>query len=104
MMNLPTRLAIALFTTFAAMSAAGCADAPAEESADNRSADVNVVDDGSALDEPPVMTEEECKAQGTVVADIGDGKVHEAGYRCENGQEPIASVARGLEGAVCCPN
>lgn len=102
-MIFPIRLAFALVTTVATMSAAGCADAPSEENADDRSEDVNVEGD-QTLTKRPLITEEECKTQGTVVGDIGNGKVHKVGYRCANGKEPIASVKWGREGAVCCPN
>lgn len=98
-MNLPTHLA--LFTALATMSAFGCADSSPEESSDKRSEDANDEYVGAGR---PVITEEECKTQGTVVGDRGDGAVHKASYRCANGKEPIASVEWGREGAVCCQN
>lgn len=54
--------------------------------------------------ERPSYTAEQCEAEGgTVVGDIGDGAVHRPDYRCENGDEPVARVDSGIEGAVCCP-
>lgn len=55
------------------------------------------------------MTTNECaQAQGVVVGDIGDGRIHRQGYLCENGEVPLGTIvfinsdAIPVEGAVCC--
>lgn len=54
--------------------------------------------------ERPSLSAAECEARGgRVVGDIGDGRTHRPDYRCDDGQEPIADVPLGIEGAVCCP-
>ena len=56
-----------------------------------------------------VYTTQDCENDGgTVVADIGDGAIHQDDYRCENGSPPLRGVTTsegkplGDEGAVCC--
>jgi len=54
--------------------------------------------------ERPSISAQECEQDGgTVVGDIGDGRIHRPGYRCDDGQAPIADVPLGVEGSVCCP-
>ncbi|MBL4673912.1 MAG: hypothetical protein JKX81_16750 [Arenicella sp.] len=55
------------------------------------------------------MTAQECvKSGGLVVGDIGDGRVHSAGYLCDNGEVPLGTIVpiqgqpMATEGAVCC--
>ena len=56
------------------------------------------------------MTEAQCKAAGgEAVFDIGDGAIHQPGYRCaRSGQPPVGAIAAepgepiAVEGAVCC--
>ncbi|MFT6099921.1 MAG: hypothetical protein ACJAYF_002471 [Arenicella sp.] len=55
------------------------------------------------------MTAQEClKAGGLVVGDVGDGRVHRAGYLCDNGEVPLGTIVptqgqpTATEGAVCC--
>lgn len=55
------------------------------------------------------MTSEECsEANGVVVGDIGDGRIHRSDYLCENGDIPLGAIVPSegepisVEGAVCC--
>lgn len=51
-----------------------------------------------------VTTEAQCRAAGgAVIVDTGDGRVHNAAFRCPDGAKPIARIRFGLEGAACCP-
>lgn len=58
----------------------------------------------------PELTAEACEAQGgKVIGDIGDGAIHEPGYRCpDSGEAPIGTIVAdpngpiAIEGAVCC--
>ncbi len=53
--------------------------------------------------ERPLLTPEECAAQGgTLVGDIGDGATHRPDFLCPDGAPPIANVPLGIEGSVCC--
>ncbi len=55
-----------------------------------------------------VYTSQDCQDDGgTVVADIGDGAIHQDDYRCANGSPPLRSVTTSDgkpigEGVVCC--
>ena len=55
------------------------------------------------------MSVEECEAaEGRVVGDIGDGRVHRADYLCDNSEAPLGTISYkdgqpiATEGAVCC--
>lgn len=55
------------------------------------------------------MTAEECvAANGVVVGDIGDGRIHRSDYLCVNGDVPLGTIIQkagepmAVEGAVCC--
>jgi len=56
-----------------------------------------------------LITLEQCREQGgAVVGDIGDGRIHQADFRCSSGLKPIGSIdyPKGapipIEGSVCC--
>ena len=58
----------------------------------------------------PRLTTDRCAEQGgSIVADIGDGRVHQTDYLCESGERPFGPIEflEGepvpVEGAVCCP-
>lgn len=102
----PTLSLAALVLGALSLACGSSADAPEEEPA-------TAGDEGEPADAPlpgtetadrAAMSAEECEAQGgTVVGDIGDGAIHRPGYRCPNGEPPIADVPLGVEGSVCCP-
>jgi hypothetical protein len=66
--------------------------------------------DVEAGDDHPSMTAAQCEAQGgQIIGDIGDGAIHQPGYRCpESGAPPVGSIApdpdgaMAVEGSVCC--
>lgn len=69
---------------------------------------------GLGVENGTQMTEHECvQAGGTVIGDIGDGRIHQHDYLCENGEVPLGSIVPALDkpnnsvsipvdGAVCC--
>ncbi|HSC89211.1 MAG TPA: hypothetical protein VLC09_18140 [Polyangiaceae bacterium] len=90
---------------YLALLGCGSTSAPAESPAD-APADTPAAESATR----PELTAEACaEAGGTVVGDIGDGAIHRAEYRCENGSEPSGNIkpAEGgpvaIEGSVCCP-
>ena len=55
------------------------------------------------------MSVEECgEAGGHVIGDIGDGRVRQADFVCDNGEVPLGTITYkdgepiATEGAVCC--
>ena len=55
------------------------------------------------------LTSDECEEKGgQEIGDIGDGAIHQPGYRCPtNGQPPLGGIFNpggpiAIEGAVCC--
>jgi hypothetical protein len=59
--------------------------------------------------ERPVLTRADCVGSGgQIIGDPGDGSVHLAGFRCDSGAPPIATVVPSdgepiaIEGEVCC--
>lgn len=55
------------------------------------------------------MTALECQqAGGITVGDIGDGRIHQSGFLCQNGEPPMGTILSktdepiAVEGTVCC--
>ena len=92
----------ALFLLAAACSSTPPADPPATDDPAPVASDAPPVDAPSETQRPE-MSAADCEAKGgTVVGDIGDGKIHRPEFRCPSGSPPIGRIALGVEGSVCC--
>ena len=55
------------------------------------------------------LTLQQCRKQGgSVIGDIGDGRIHRANFVCASGRKPLGYIiynenqSAPIEGAVCC--
>jgi hypothetical protein len=72
-----------------------CASTPAPSPA------VDTVPSGPAAGSAQTLTAEQCEEKGgTVVGDIGDGRIHTEG--CPDGGTLLGNVPLGIEGSICC--
>ncbi len=96
---------MALLLALAAFPLVAChgstAPAESEAPADTTGGNEAPAEEGTA--ERPTLSAEACEAQGgELVGDIGDGATQRPDYVCPAGAPPVANVALGVEGSVCC--
>lgn len=94
---------------FLACLVIGCTVAACSTNAENRSLDESLKVDLPQLAQRPELTTQQCQEQGgSVIGDIGDGRIHRPEFTCPSGNKPIASIVYSdnepisTEGAVCC--